>query len=144
MAERYFGDANPVGKTLTSKEIGTFTITGVFKPIRKFRTHLNADIVVSMATLPLVQTDMKADDWLSYNTYTFALLTKRFFPRRPRPGAGARVRRESEGCPFQRISKRIHSAARHCRRFHRIGKGCWTIHPWSRSGKWASAYSSRL
>ncbi|WP_342087002.1 ABC transporter permease [Dyadobacter sp. OTU695] len=76
MAERYFGNANPVGKTLTSKEIGTFTITGVFKPIKKFRTHLNADIVVSMATLPLVRTDIKADDWLSYNTYTFALLTK--------------------------------------------------------------------
>lgn len=76
MAERYFGDADPIGKTLTNKEIGTFTITGVFKPVKKFRTHLNADIVVSMATLPLVRTDVKADDWLSYNTYTFVLLTK--------------------------------------------------------------------
>lgn len=76
MAERFFGDANPIGKTLTNSEVGTFTITGVFKPLKKFRTHLDADMAISMATLPLVRKDLKADDWLNYNTYTFVFLTK--------------------------------------------------------------------
>lgn len=76
MAERFFGNADPVGKTLTNAEIGTFTITGVLKPLTKFQTHLKTDIVVSMATLPLVNPALKNDDWQHYNTYTFALLTK--------------------------------------------------------------------
>ncbi|SEI43898.1 putative ABC transport system permease protein [Dyadobacter sp. SG02] len=76
LAERFFGNANPVGKTLTNAEMGTFTITGVFKPIAPFESHLDDDIVLSFATLPLTKPDLKTNNWLDYNTYTFVLLTK--------------------------------------------------------------------
>ena len=33
MAERFFGNTDPVGKTLTQRGTGTFTITGVFAPL---------------------------------------------------------------------------------------------------------------
>jgi putative ABC transport system permease protein len=76
LAERFFGNANPIGRTLTHPEMGTFTITGVFKPIAPFQSHLGDDIVLSFATLPLTRPDIKTDNWLDYNTYTFVLLTK--------------------------------------------------------------------
>ena len=59
-----------------NNDLGTFTITGVFKPIAPFQSHLDDDIVVSMSTLPLTKPDLKPDNWLDYNTYTFVLLTK--------------------------------------------------------------------
>ena len=75
-AERFFGTANPVGKTLTQKDLGTFTVTGVFAPLNDYRTHLRADLVVSMATYPLLNQDDKKNDWLAYDAYTFVLLNK--------------------------------------------------------------------
>lgn len=76
MAERFFGNSDPIGKTLTNADMGTFTITGVLKPLIKFQTHLKTDIVISMATLPLMNPAFKNEDWQSYNTYTFVLLTR--------------------------------------------------------------------
>ncbi|MCF0073292.1 ABC transporter permease [Dyadobacter sp. CY261] len=76
MAERFFGTVNPVGKTLTNKDFGSITITGVLKSIDPYQTHLQADMVLSMATLPLIKSDLNTNNWLDYNSYTFVLLTK--------------------------------------------------------------------
>lgn len=76
MAGRFFGTADPIGKTLTNYEMGAFIITGVLAPLDHFQTHLKSDIVVSMATLPLIKTDITTENWLDYNTYTFVLLSK--------------------------------------------------------------------
>jgi putative ABC transport system permease protein len=76
LSERFFGDADPVGKTLTNADLGTFTITGVFRPIAPFESHLEEDIVLSFSTLPLTRPDLNPNNWLDYNTYTFVLLTK--------------------------------------------------------------------
>ncbi|MCF0060979.1 ABC transporter permease [Dyadobacter chenwenxiniae] len=75
-AERFFGDADPVGKTLIHPDFGTFTVTGVFKPLGKYKTHLNSDLVVSMASFSLVNPKASYDNWLDYNTYTFVLVSK--------------------------------------------------------------------
>ncbi|MVM38762.1 FtsX-like permease family protein [Spirosoma sp. HMF3257] len=75
-AERFFGNASPIGKTLTQKELGAFTITGVFAPLNEKRTHLQADLVVSMATYPLLNKEVNPNDWLNSNAYTFVLLNK--------------------------------------------------------------------
>ena len=76
LAERFFDDANPIGKTLTNADMGSFTITGVFKPIAPFESHLEEDVVLSFSTLPLTRPDLNPNNWLDYNTYTFVLLTK--------------------------------------------------------------------
>jgi putative ABC transport system permease protein len=75
-AERFFGNADPVGKVLTHDEFGPFTITGVFKPLGKFQTHLKSDMVLSMATFPLLNVGLNKQNWLDYNSYTFVLLAK--------------------------------------------------------------------
>jgi len=75
-AERFFGEANPVGKLLTSKDLGTFTVTGVFADLKPYTTHLKSDMVVSMATFLQVNKHVEQRNWLDYNVYTFVLLTK--------------------------------------------------------------------
>lgn len=75
-AEKFFGDADPVGKILESKELGTFTVTGVFAPLQAKQTHLDADMVVSIATYPLLNPASKQNDWLNYNAYTYVRLQK--------------------------------------------------------------------
>ncbi|MFB6454082.1 ABC transporter permease [Chitinophaga sp. Hz27] len=75
-AEKFFGNIDPIGKTLEQKDIGIFTITGVFAPMGKKRSHLDADIVVSMATYPLLNTASTQNEWLNYNAYTYVLLQK--------------------------------------------------------------------
>lgn len=76
MAERFFANADPIGKTLISPDLGVFTVTGVFAPIKPFTTHLKSDLVISMATFAGLNPTIDADNWQDYNTYTFVLLTK--------------------------------------------------------------------
>jgi putative ABC transport system permease protein len=73
-AERFFGVADPVGKTLNQRELGTFTVTGVFAPLKGKKTHLSADLVLSMATYPLLHAGVAQDDWLNYSAGTYVLL----------------------------------------------------------------------
>ncbi|UJH90999.1 ABC transporter permease [Antarcticibacterium sp. 1MA-6-2] len=49
MAQIFFGDANPIGKTVTHHDYGELTITGVLQPYEK-TTHFRSDVLVSMAT----------------------------------------------------------------------------------------------
>ncbi|QRR03260.1 ABC transporter permease [Dyadobacter sandarakinus] len=76
MAERFFGKADPVGKTLTSPDRGIFTVSGVFASIKPFTTHLKSDMVISMASFRELNPNVAEDNWQDYNTYTFVLLTK--------------------------------------------------------------------
>lgn len=76
MAERFFGQADPVGKTLTSPDLGVFTVSGVFASIKPFTTHLKSDLVVSMSSFTELNPNLSATNWQDYNTYTFVLLTK--------------------------------------------------------------------
>ncbi len=76
IAERFFGNANPLGKTLLNKDKKTLTIVGVFASIGNFQTHLKSDMVISMATFSNLNPTILTDNWLDYNAYTFVLLTK--------------------------------------------------------------------
>lgn len=49
MAGIFFGEADPVGETLSHHEYGDLIITGVLKP-HKRNTHFRSDVMVSMAT----------------------------------------------------------------------------------------------
>lgn len=79
-AERFFGNRDPVGKTLVHRELGTFTISGVFAPLKGKKTHLESDLVVSMATWPLLNPNVAKDDWLNYNAGTYVLLNEHAKP----------------------------------------------------------------
>ena len=78
MAERFFGQANPIGQTLWQKQGGSFTITGVFET-PAHPTHLQFDWVASMATVPLLETNQtlpaESENWRNYWTaYTYVSL----------------------------------------------------------------------
>ena len=50
LAEKYFGDENPIGKSLLLNETNTFTVTGVLLESPK-RSHLSFQALLSMASL---------------------------------------------------------------------------------------------
>ncbi len=49
-AEKYFGEANPIGKTLIINQLQSYTVTSVFEDLPP-NTHFAADILISMETV---------------------------------------------------------------------------------------------
>ncbi len=69
-AEIFFGDADPVGKTLSHHDYGELKITGVLKPFKK-NTHLKTDVMISMATYERMNINISKTDLPGY---TYVLL----------------------------------------------------------------------
>ncbi len=68
-AQKYFGDLDPIGKTLRQNDQTDYMVTGVFEEIPD-NSHFHFDILISMISLP----DSKNQIWLSYNYQTYILL----------------------------------------------------------------------
>ncbi|MPR35191.1 ABC transporter permease [Salmonirosea aquatica] len=66
-ARKYFGQANPIGKTLTMGHLGVFRITGVCADVPS-NTHFQYDM---FASLPSVKTGSK---WMASGAYTYLRL----------------------------------------------------------------------
>ncbi len=61
-AERFFGNENPIGHTITIGKSDNFTITGILgKP--PFPSHLKFDLLASMSTIPMLQEGTLSNDW---------------------------------------------------------------------------------
>ncbi|MCB0287749.1 MAG: ABC transporter permease, partial [Calditrichaeota bacterium] len=67
IAKKYFGDADPVGKTLRVDNQYDFTVTGVTAP-NNLRSHLNFDMVASLAMF--ADADWYSN-WWNNNLYTY-------------------------------------------------------------------------
>jgi putative ABC transport system permease protein len=68
-AKKYFGDASPIGKTLTFDEYSTpFTITAILKDIPK-QSSLQFDVLQSTASVPAVKYFGWSWVWLQMGTY---------------------------------------------------------------------------
>src|SRR4030095_7011576 len=70
-SEQFFGDADPIGKTLTHATYGNFKITGVLKPFKR-GTQFRSDVMLSMSTY--ISSHKQAAElkgWADYGTYTF-------------------------------------------------------------------------
>ncbi len=74
-ARKYFGEDNPVGKTLLINKKVQYSVTGVFKDIPR-NSHLHADILASFSG-HWYSTDQ---NWVSSNCFTYILLEKNFPP----------------------------------------------------------------
>ncbi len=73
-AQRFFGDANPVGKVLVHPTYGAFKVTGVLKPFKR-ETQFRSDVMVSMASYLATHPDAKKpSSWADYQSYTFVKL----------------------------------------------------------------------
>jgi putative ABC transport system permease protein len=65
-AKKYFGNENPVGKSFTEEQNGSFLITGLIKDFPE-NSHFSCDILMSMSTYPITRSQYWLDLW--YTTY---------------------------------------------------------------------------
>ncbi|GAB3175472.1 ABC transporter permease [Telluribacter humicola] len=73
-AEKFFGTANPIGKTVEDKNLGIFTVTGVLDE-QPARSHLQFDMLLSLQTPYKPEHRTAFEDWRQYQTgYTYVLL----------------------------------------------------------------------
>lgn len=74
MAEKFFNEANPIGKTLTHPTYGAFKITGILKSNKK-PSQFKSDVMVSMATYQNSHKEsVELKSWATYESYTFVKL----------------------------------------------------------------------
>ncbi len=69
VAARYFGDADPIGKTLTTNE-RTYEVAGVIEDV-PFNSHFRFDAVASRNNLP-----KELGSWGNFGVFTYLLLPK--------------------------------------------------------------------
>lgn len=74
MAQKFFGNANPVGRTLTIKDGNDYKITGVIKNI-PLHSHIRPDIIASSSTLNTIRPRDLNDNNMS-SSYLYFLLKK--------------------------------------------------------------------
>ncbi|MCX2681742.1 ABC transporter permease [Galbibacter sp. EGI 63066] len=73
-SKKYFGNENPVGKSLRILDKGFQTkVTGVMKDIPG-NSHIKADIILSMTTFTQVLDKDLDNDWGNYEPYAYVLL----------------------------------------------------------------------
>lgn len=72
MAKKYFGDQNPVGKTLRVENQETFTVTGMMEDVPA-NSHLSFHALVSMTTFIKWRPEI-FNEWGYIDFYTYFLL----------------------------------------------------------------------
>ena len=95
-AQKYFGDQNPMGKTIEAKGYDTMhelTVTGVAKD-PPHNTHLQFDLLASFNTLPSTMPDPESlNSWYHVAHYTYVLLKKGYAPEDVQQGLPALAER---------------------------------------------------
>lgn len=71
MAQKYFGNENPIGKNLKFTK-NTFTVTGVIKDNGN-RSHINPNALLSISTLDSNFINSVKVDWFRMTTYTYIM-----------------------------------------------------------------------
>ena len=69
MASKYFGDEDPMGKTINADQRRDYSVTGVVEDTPK-NTHFHYDFLASLSTYP----DSRSPVWVSNNYYTYFVL----------------------------------------------------------------------
>ena len=80
VANKFFGDTDPIGKVIVFENFGNLKVTGVF-PKTKQKSHLQFEALVSSSTLSLLEKEGKSakitDNWEDYyQNYVYVLLDK--------------------------------------------------------------------
>jgi ABC-type antimicrobial peptide transport system permease subunit len=79
IATKYFGSQNPIGKILRIDNSMNLAVTGVFAAVPA-NSHLQFDIVVPMAAIANIVSDLKDNTWGNFNFLTYLQLSKSFDP----------------------------------------------------------------
>ncbi|MEL7221053.1 MAG: ABC transporter permease [Bacteroidota bacterium] len=97
-AQKYFGNANPMGQTIDELDNfnESFTVTGIIRDI-PVNTHYHFDMLMSFSSY---MEDVKEDDWGGYNYYTYLLLDEQVQLEKMEPKL-EELAREHMGDDFQ-------------------------------------------
>ena len=80
-AKKYFGDENPIGKTLLMDGRFNLKVTGVLSP-GKFNSHIKFDFLVSFSTFPsTLPPGYSIDDWGWTSFFTYVRLNENANPK---------------------------------------------------------------
>ncbi|HTE34846.1 MAG TPA: ABC transporter permease, partial [Chryseolinea sp.] len=72
-AKKYFGEEDPMGKTLALSDTITLNVTGIIKDIPS-NSHIKFDVVLSRTTLTAMRNNRPEDNWFNNGYYTYLLL----------------------------------------------------------------------
>jgi putative ABC transport system permease protein len=80
LADKFFGDNDPLGKTIRFEKYGTLKVTGII-PEMEQKSHIQFEALISAATLPSLEKEKKidaiTDDWEEFgSSYVYILLNK--------------------------------------------------------------------
>ncbi len=83
MADKYFGNENPIGKVINGDDLYTFTVTGIMRDLPK-NSHFHFDFLASYASLApnnlYGEPTTMQNQGLSHNLYTYLLLREGYAP----------------------------------------------------------------
>jgi putative ABC transport system permease protein len=79
IAEKYFRDENPIGRTLRLNNKEDLTVTGVIKNVPR-NSHFTFNMLISFETL-YAQNPRAQERWLGFPNYTYLLFSKDAHPR---------------------------------------------------------------
>jgi putative ABC transport system permease protein len=82
MATKYFGNEDPIGKTIRKDNKENVVVTGVLANIPA-NSDLQFDFILPMASLARTNNDLKNNVWTNFNFYDYVLLDKNFDPSTP-------------------------------------------------------------
>lgn len=71
MAKKYFGETNPIGKTLKLENKQVLTVSGIVETLPE-NSHISAKCIVHITQLKIF--NIPLDDWGRYGFYTYVLL----------------------------------------------------------------------
>lgn len=74
-ARRYFGDEDPLGKTLNSDRRRDFVVSGVIKDMPQ-NSHAHYDFIASMSSYQ----QSESQQWMNHNYYTYLVLNEGYDP----------------------------------------------------------------
>ncbi|UCG26722.1 MAG: ABC transporter permease, partial [Bacteroidales bacterium] len=80
-ASKLFGEKDPMGETISMKNLGDYKVTGITQSITKLKTNLKFECLASAATLPSLENkgikSKAIGNWNNpYRTYTFIMIRK--------------------------------------------------------------------
>ncbi|MDH5384649.1 MAG: ABC transporter permease, partial [Candidatus Aminicenantes bacterium] len=76
LAEKYFGDEEPIGKMLRLNNLDDYTVTGVVEEV-PHNSHFTFNMLCSFETL-YASKRLERDFWLNFNLYTYLLLPENY------------------------------------------------------------------
>jgi putative ABC transport system permease protein len=76
-AKKYFGNEDPINKTMALSDTITLTVTGVIENIPS-NSHFTFDAVISRATISAMYPDDKEDNWFNNGLYSYILLPENY------------------------------------------------------------------